>query len=124
MQIIRDRISFEQLGEIAESGFGSFVKAVVDVNTGVMAIDAEVHRATSRKRKGNGEYSRMALYRALELIDLTAAANRDSCPGSKEILRVREMLADFLDGDNRYNSTERQWEKCFHGFTCLARRDR
>lgn len=87
-------------------------------------IGSEVHRAINWKRKGNAEYSRMAFYRALELIDLTAAVHRDSYPKLREILRVREMLVDFLDGDNMYNSNEQQWEKYFHSFTYLARRGR
>lgn len=87
----------------------------------VANIGSEVHRAINWKRKGNAEYSRMVFYRALELIDLTAAVHRDSYPKLREILGVREMLVDFLDGDNRYNSNEQQWEKYFHSFACLAR---
>lgn len=43
MKIIRQKISRMELHNIAQSGFGNMVKAVVDVEKGTMAIDAELH---------------------------------------------------------------------------------
>lgn len=43
MKIIKDYISLAELKQLAQSRFGNLVKAVVDVQTGVMAIDAELH---------------------------------------------------------------------------------
>jgi hypothetical protein len=43
MKIIDSPISSRDLGLMAESGFGDLVKAVVDVERGIMAVDGELH---------------------------------------------------------------------------------
>lgn len=43
MQVVTSPITLAELKEMAERGFGLFVKAVVDVERGVMVIDAEMH---------------------------------------------------------------------------------
>ena len=43
MKIIRDSIALEELKEMSKVWYGELVKAVVDVNRGIMAIDAEMH---------------------------------------------------------------------------------
>lgn len=43
MKIVRDIIAIEELRAMAEAGFGTLVKAVVDVQAGIMAVDAELH---------------------------------------------------------------------------------
>lgn len=43
MQIIRKSISIEDLGKMADKGFGGLVKAVVDVDREIMVVDAELH---------------------------------------------------------------------------------
>jgi len=43
MRLVRDRIGLAELEVMAEHGFGTMVKAVVDVEAGVMAVDAELH---------------------------------------------------------------------------------
>jgi len=43
MQIVSVPITRDELRSIAEQQFGDFVKAVVDVQGGVMAIGAELH---------------------------------------------------------------------------------
>lgn len=43
MEIIQNKISIKRIREMAESGFGEFVKAVVDIERKVMALDAELH---------------------------------------------------------------------------------
>lgn len=43
MIIIRDKVSVEELCKMAQSRFGNLVKAVVDVERKVMALDAELH---------------------------------------------------------------------------------
>ncbi|MHB8893753.1 MAG: DUF5674 family protein [Candidatus Geothermincolia bacterium] len=43
MKIVRDLITLEELKAMAAAGFGTLVKAVVDVKTGVMAVDGELH---------------------------------------------------------------------------------
>ena len=41
--IVRDSVSMETLRRIAKDQFGDFVKAVVDVKQGIMAIGGELH---------------------------------------------------------------------------------
>jgi len=43
MKIVRDKISIEELKKLAESMFGDFVKAVVDVEKKIMAVGGELH---------------------------------------------------------------------------------
>lgn len=43
MKIVEDEISVTELKQIAESGFGDFVKGVVDIEKEIMVIDAELH---------------------------------------------------------------------------------
>ena len=45
-----------------------------------------------------------AVYRALELIDLTIA-DKKNVDALTEITRLREVLADHIVGDNIYKST-------------------
>ncbi len=43
IEVVRDRISLEHLRTFAEGLFGDLVKAVVDVDLGVMAVGGELH---------------------------------------------------------------------------------
>lgn len=43
MQVVDKKMSRAELAEIAQRGFGDMVKGVVDVNCGLVAIDAELH---------------------------------------------------------------------------------
>ena len=43
MKIIKKQISTQDLQKIAKNGFGELVKAVVDVDREIMAIDGELH---------------------------------------------------------------------------------
>lgn len=43
MKLIKDKIKIEDLRQIAKEGFGNFIKAVVDIEFKIMAIDAELH---------------------------------------------------------------------------------
>ena len=43
MQIIEKEISIAELQKMSENMFGGFVKAVVDIEKGIMAVDAELH---------------------------------------------------------------------------------
>ena len=43
MKIAKNQIEISELNEMSEKMFGSFVKAVVDVEKGIMAVDAELH---------------------------------------------------------------------------------
>jgi len=43
VQIVREPITLDELRSLAHGQFGEFVKAVVDVRLGVMAIGGELH---------------------------------------------------------------------------------
>ncbi len=68
-------------------------------------IGSEVSR-TIRWSGRNPDNARSALYRALELIDLTLddPRHRQSAPRLREIARAREVVVDFFAGANQYGS--------------------
>ncbi len=78
-------------------------------------VGSEVIRAINWKEKGKEEYFRKAAIRAFELLDLTIK-DKKNINRLKEILRLRELLADFLWFDNRYNSTADSFRKYFYAF--------
>ena len=84
-------------------------------------IGSEVERALKWRAKNNSNYSLRALYRALELLDLTVSGCKKHCR-LKEMLRVRETLVDFFIGDNLYSSTPQLWRRYFLAFNYAARR--
>lgn len=43
MKIITDKITKQELGEMAKKMFGDLVKGVVDIEKGIMAVDAPMH---------------------------------------------------------------------------------
>ena len=86
-------------------------------------IGSEVERAIRWKLKGNDSYFDRAVDRMLELIDLTAA-DPSNKKRLRELMRVRELLVDFLLYDNEYRSTDIMWKRYFMSFTHAARRSR
>ncbi len=86
-------------------------------------IGSEVSRAINWKNKGNEEYSRKAVIRALELLDLSLESAR-SFPALKEIARLREAVVDFFCGDNEFASSEALWRSYFDHFNYAARKAR
>ena len=54
MEIVKTKISIKRVREIAQSGFGEFVKAVVDIERKIMAIDAELHADEEALLLANG----------------------------------------------------------------------
>lgn len=85
-------------------------------------IGAEIGRAINWKKKGNLKMSKNALYRALELLDLTIEKNKYS-NSLKEILRVREAIVDYFIGENVYKSSDDVWSKYFYFFNLAARKN-
>jgi hypothetical protein len=65
-----------------------------------------------------------ALDRALELMDLTITDPRWSGHRSRELARAREVVCDFLIGDNTYGSTAETMDAWFLAYAMAARRDR
>lgn len=78
-------------------------------------VGSEVGRAIAWRRK-NPEVARLALERALELLDLTMLTLADSPPRLREIARTREVLVDYFLFDNRYGSTDALWQRTFDAF--------
>lgn len=85
-------------------------------------IGAEVGRAINWRKKNNVKMSLNAFYRALELIDLTIEDKKNRHL-LKEILRLREILADYFVGDNIYRSSDEDFEKYFYHYSFAARKN-
>ncbi len=43
IKVVKDFIDKKELEDIASAGFGNVVKAVVDINQGIMAVGGELH---------------------------------------------------------------------------------
>jgi hypothetical protein len=86
-------------------------------------VGSEVGRAIRAKEQNDEERLWSALERALELLDLTTADPRH-VPRLKEIRRAREVLCDYLVGDNTYGSTSADLDAYFLAFALAARVDR
>jgi hypothetical protein len=86
-------------------------------------VGSEVSRAV-RWTSRDPERARRALYRALELLDLTLAdpRQRQSPARLREIARAREVVVDFLAGSNQYGSTGPSLQKYFDAYAMAARR--
>lgn len=54
MEIVADKIEMARLREMARNHFGDLVKAVVDVERGVMAVDGELQADEERMLLENG----------------------------------------------------------------------
>lgn len=83
-------------------------------------IGSEVGRAIRAKTQDNQDRLLPALDRALELFDLTITDPR-LAHRLKEILRAREVVCDFLVGDNEFASTSESLEAYFMQFAMAAR---
>lgn len=86
-------------------------------------IGAEVGRSINWKKKNNTVMSINALYRALELIDLTLEDPKHKQVLS-ELTKMRELLIDYSIGDNIYKSTDKGWSAYFYPFNYAARIDK
>ena len=85
---------------------------------------ADVGRAIRARQEGDQGRFDAALDRALELLDLTLADPRWNGPRRREIASAREVVCDFLVGDNLYRSTPELLDAYFLTFAIAARRDR
>jgi len=83
-------------------------------------VGSEVGRAVRAKAQGNEGRMIAALDRALELFDLTAADPR-LLGRRREVLRAREVVCDFLIGDNQFGSTAQSLDGYFLAFATAAR---
>jgi hypothetical protein len=86
-------------------------------------IGSEISRAI-RWTSRNPDTAQAALYRALELLDLTLADPRlrQARPRLREVARVREVVVDFFAGSNQYGSTSASMQKYFDAYAIAARK--
>ena len=78
-------------------------------------VGSEVERALSWASKDNPEYSRMALERGMELLELTIADPKHR-HRLKELTRLREALLDYFLGENQFGSTASGWRSYFDAY--------
>lgn len=83
-------------------------------------IGSEVSRANKAKKIGNNERLQSAIIRMLELLDLTIADKKNK-HRLREICRTREVLCDFLVGDNTYHSSDVSLDTYFLQFAMAAK---
>jgi hypothetical protein len=84
-------------------------------------IGSEVGRAGRAKALGNEDRLANALDRCLELFDLTLADDRWR-NRRREIARAREIVCDFLVGDNDARSTAESLDAYFLPYAMASRR--
>jgi hypothetical protein len=82
-------------------------------------IGMEIERTIHWRNAGNQEYSQMAFWRALELIDFTIRDPKNK-KRLREIVRTRYALVDHFAYDNEYQSTDKQWQDYFYAFNYAA----
>jgi len=87
-------------------------------------IGSEVDRVIGWKQKNQEEFATKALYRSLELLDLTTGDRRWRGGKLKELTRVRELLCDVFVGENQYSISWEFFSKYFYAFALAARRRR
>ncbi len=84
-------------------------------------IGSEVSRTILWRAKNN-EYSQNAFERSLELFDLTVMDPKNK-KRLREILRCRELWADYIYADNQYNQNDAMWQGYFYPFNFAARKN-
>lgn len=82
-------------------------------------VGSEVERTISWRKK-DIKYSQLAFERCLELFDLTISDPKNKSQ-LKELLRARELWADYILGDNQYSQNDQMWQKYFYAFSYAAR---
>ncbi|MBN1354464.1 MAG: hypothetical protein JW994_07330 [Candidatus Omnitrophica bacterium] len=85
-------------------------------------VGSEVNRALNWRKKGKIDFSKKAVNRALELLELTIE-HAKKYSRLKELLRAKETLADFFYGSNDFGSSGESLRKYFDCFNYLARKN-
>ena len=85
-------------------------------------VGSEVERAMIWRAK-NQKYMKLALFRALELIDLTLKDTKNR-EGLREITRIREFIIDYFLGSNQYGSSDAFWKRYFMAYTVASGKNR
>ena len=83
-------------------------------------VGSDVERTISWRNKGRNDMAMRAFERALELLDLTVADQKNQ-GRRRELLRVREALVDHFYCDNEFRSRDEDWQRYFMQFAAAAR---
>jgi hypothetical protein len=83
-------------------------------------IGSEVDRYVNLQSMDKN-YSMHALYRAIDLIDITKSDPRWKGARRKEINRIKELLCDATLGDNEYRTPIKYFQDYFLDFAIVAR---
>lgn len=108
IQIVKEKISPEELARLARNGFGDMVKAVVDIERGIMAIGGELHADAEAELLNNGsaqkdlwginiypEKSRSEMIQYTSMINIRPAQNNFS--REIHISEVREKIRNIFN---------------------------
>jgi hypothetical protein len=76
-------------------------------------IGCDLERHIRWRDAGELEKSRKAFEAVLELLDLTIRDPKNK-KQMDEIIRTRETLIDHFMHDNKYNTTQKQWQDYFY----------
>jgi hypothetical protein len=107
MKIIRDKIGRQELKEMAEESFGNLVKAVVDIENAIMAVDAELHADEEALLLENGSKQEnlwgINLYTEIEgeeFIEFDSMINLKPSQGNRsrgvDSPEIRERIKDII----------------------------
>jgi hypothetical protein len=84
-------------------------------------IGSEVQRAITWRERNN-HYSRKALQRALELLELTLSDKKNKKYSRlKELTRLKELLLDFFYADNGFSCSDEFFKRYFYAFAYASR---
>ena len=108
MKIIKDKISINELMQMTERMFGNLVKAVVDIEKEIMAVDAELHSDVEGLLLENGSEQKdlwgINLYPELvgeDFIEFDSMINlRPSCGNHSRGIdnpKIREKIIKIID---------------------------
>ena len=108
MKIVDKAISRLELLEMAEKMFGNLVKAVVDVEKGIMAIDAELHADAEAYLLENGSNQRnlwgINLYPEVhgdDFIEFDSMTNLRPSQGNRsrgvEDIKIQEQIKEVVN---------------------------
>lgn len=94
------------------------------LNQQLAHIGSEVMRMLNWKKRGDAESFRQAALRALELLDLTTEDPRIQRNPRRlsELARLREVLADVMEGGVSYGVSGEMLEGYFLPFALAARK--
>lgn len=81
----------------------------------MLNIGSEISRANKWRAKGKENQVEKAVYRALELIDITIDAQRGK-HSLKEFSRLREVVCDYYLGENEWHTDGEALQRYFDCF--------